>query len=206
MTEQYPNIDIRLSAEATPGLIARENADVLIIAVGAIPNIPKLTCQDKSKVVWVGELDKEDIHIGKNILIAGAGLTGCETALKFLQAGKTVTLIDVLPRERLGTGSSPINAYALFDILEEHNVDLRPETSLIDVTKDYVIIKQNNKEQNLLFDTVILALGFKANANYEIIRQLRAAVPESYVVGDSSDSQGALWNAVTSAFDAAMAI
>ena len=206
MTGQYANIDVRLSTEATPDLIAKENADALIIAVGAVPNIPKLTYQDKSKVIWVGDIEKDDIHIGKNILIVGAGLTGCETALKFLQAGKTVTLIDVLPREKLGTGSSPINAYALFDILNKHNVDLRPETKLIDITKDYVVIKKDDKEENLVFDTVILALGIKANANHEIIRQLRAVVAESYVVGDSSDRQGTLWNATTSAFDAAMAI
>lgn len=206
LTEQYPNIDIRLYTEATPELIARENADALIVAVGAVPNIPRLTCQDRSKVVWVGDLDKEDIHIGKNILIAGAGLTGCETALKFLRAGKTVTLIDALSRERLGTGSSPINAYALFDILEGHNVDLRPDTRLVDVTKDHVVIKKDKKEENLAFDTVILALGIKANANYEIIRQLRATVTESYVVGDSNDKESTLWNAVTSAFDAAMAV
>jgi 2,4-dienoyl-CoA reductase-like NADH-dependent reductase (Old Yellow Enzyme family)/thioredoxin reductase len=206
MTEQYANIDVRLSTQATPELIAKENADALIIAIGATPNIPKLTYQHKSKVIWVGDLEKEDIHIGKNVLIAGAGLTGCETALNLLQVGKTVTLIDVLPREKLGTGSSPISAYALFDILEKHNVDLRPETSLIDVTKDYVVIKKNNKEENLVFDTVILALGIKPNANYEIIRQLRATVTESYVVGNSNDRQDTLWNATTSAFDAAMTI
>ena len=206
MTGKYANIDVRLSTEATPELIDRENADALILAIGAAPNIPKLTCQDKSKVMWVGDIRKNHMVIGRNILIAGAGLTGCERALEFLQAGKTVTLIDALPREKLGAGSSPINAYALFDILENHNVDLRPETKLIDVTKDYVVVKKDNKEENLVFDTVILALGMKANANHEIIRQLRAAVAESYVVGDSNDKQGALWNAITSAFDAAMAI
>jgi len=206
MTGQCANIDVRLSTEATPELIAKENADALIIAVGAPPNIPKFTYQDRSKVIWVGDIDKDNIHIGRNILIVGAGLTGCETALKFLQAGKTVTLIDVLSREKLGTDSSPINAYALFDILEKHNVDFRPETKLIDVTKDYVVIKKDNKEENPVFDTVILALGIKANANYEIIRQLRATVIESYVVGDSNDKQAGLWNATTSAFDAAMTI
>jgi 2,4-dienoyl-CoA reductase-like NADH-dependent reductase (Old Yellow Enzyme family)/thioredoxin reductase len=206
MTEQYPNIDIRLSIEATPDLIAKENSDALIIAIGATPNIPKLTYQDKSKVVWVGDIDKDNIHIGKNILIVGAGLTGCEAALECLQTSKTVTLIDALPREKLGRGSSPINAYALFDILEEHNVDLRPETKLIDVMKDYVVVEKDNKKENLVFETVILALGMKANGNYEIIKKLRDTVSESYVVGDSTDKHGTLWNATTSAFDAAMAI
>ena len=44
MMGQYANIDVRLSTEATRELIARENADALIMAVGAAPNIPKLTC------------------------------------------------------------------------------------------------------------------------------------------------------------------
>ena len=117
-----------------------------------------------------------------------------------------MTLIDALPREELGRGSSPINAYALFDILEEHNADLRPETKLIDVTKDHVVIEKDNKEENLVFDTVILALGMKVNANHVIIRQLRATASESFVVGDSTGKSSTLWNATTSAFDAAMAI
>lgn len=204
-TLQYSNIDVRLSTEATPELISNENADALIIALGAVPNIPKLTYQDKPRVVNVGDIDEESF-VGDNILIVGAGLTGCETALKYLQAGKSVTLIDALPGEKLGLGTSPINAYYLFDILEKHNVDLRPDTKLIDVTKDYIVIEKDNKQENLVFDTVILALGYIANANYEIIGQLKAVVPESYIVGDCNGNEGALWNATTSAFDAAMII
>ena len=206
MTKRYTNIDVRLSTRATPELIAEEKADALILAIGATPNIPTLTFQDKSKVIWVGDLERDNIHIGKNILIAGAGLTGCETALRYLQAGKTVTLIDVLPRQELGLGSSPINAYALFNLLEEHGIGLRPETKLVDVTEDYVVVKKDNKEEKLVFDTVILALGNKVDANHETINQLRAVVPESYIVGDSSDKGGTLWNATTSAFDVAMAV
>ena len=206
MTKQNPDIDIRLSTEATPELVAKENADALIIAVGATPNVPALTCKDKSKVIWVGDLEKESIDIGNSILIVGAGLTGCETALKYLQEGRRVTLIDALPREQLGLGSSPINAYYLFDILEEHNVDLRPDTWLVDVTNDHAVIKRDGKEENLVFDNVILASGMKANADSALIRELKATVVENYVIGDSNTIHGTLWNAVTSGFDAAMAI
>jgi 2,4-dienoyl-CoA reductase-like NADH-dependent reductase (Old Yellow Enzyme family)/NADPH-dependent 2,4-dienoyl-CoA reductase/sulfur reductase-like enzyme len=206
MTMRYTNIDIRLSTEATPELVTKENADALIIAVGALPNIPALTCQDKSKVIWVADIEKENIEIGSKILIVGAGLTGCETALKYLLEKKDVTVIDALPREQLGLGTSPINAYYLFDILEKHNIDLRPDTWLIDVTDDYAVIKNNGKEENIEFDNVILASGMKANAYSTVIRELKNLVAESYIVGDCTTSHGNLWNAVTSAFDAAMAI
>ncbi len=198
------NIDLRLAAEATPKAIADENADALIVAIGGCPVIPKLTCQDPSKVIWVGDADGDDVPIGNNILIAGAGLTGCEAALRFVRSGKKVTLIDTLSREQLGAGSSAINAYALFNILAESNVDLRTQTALMDVTKDYAIVVKDGREEGLIFDTVVLSLGIRTDT--EAINRLRAAAAECYIVGNSNGKSGTVWNATTSAFDAAMAV
>ena len=61
MTGHYDNIDIRLSTEATPELIEEVNPDALIIAVGAVPNIPRLSCTDKSKVLWVGVIQEKKV-------------------------------------------------------------------------------------------------------------------------------------------------
>ena len=127
--------------------------------MGGKPVIPKLTCKDESRVLWVGDIDRENAKVGFNVLIAGAGLTGCEAALRFIQSGKKVTLIDALPQEELGSGSSPINAYALFNILVEYNLDLRTQTKLVDVTQDYAIVARNGKEEKLVFDTIVLSLG-----------------------------------------------
>jgi 2,4-dienoyl-CoA reductase-like NADH-dependent reductase (Old Yellow Enzyme family)/thioredoxin reductase len=204
MTVRNKRIDLRLATEATMKVIAEENADALILAIGGSPVIPKLTYQDASKVIWVGDVDDGNARVGDNVLIAGAGLTGCEAALRFLQSGKKVTLIDALPREQLGSGSSAINAYALFNILAEFNVDLRTQTELIDVTQDYAVVVRGGREEVLAFDTVVLSLGTKVDS--EAISQLRAAVTECYVVGDCNGKSGTVWNATTSAFDAAMAI
>ncbi|MBP1622317.1 MAG: oxidase, partial [Acidobacteria bacterium] len=124
MTDRNKNINVRIATEATWKLIAEEDAEALILAMGGSPVIPKLAYQDASRVVWVGDVDNGNVKVGDNILIAGAGLTGCEAALRFLRSGRKVTLIDALPREQLGSGSSAINAYALFDLLAESNVDL----------------------------------------------------------------------------------
>jgi 2,4-dienoyl-CoA reductase-like NADH-dependent reductase (Old Yellow Enzyme family)/NADPH-dependent 2,4-dienoyl-CoA reductase/sulfur reductase-like enzyme len=204
MTTRDKNINLRIATEATLKAIAEENADALILAVGGSPVIPKLTYQDASKVIWVGDVDSCNVQIGDKVLIAGAGLTGCEAALRFLQSGKKVTLIDALPREELGSGSSPINAYALFTILEEHNIALKTRTKLIDVTEDYAIVVNDGIEEGLVYDTVILSLGIKVDV--EAINQLRSAVAECYVVGNSNGKSGTVWNATTSAFDAAMAV
>jgi 2,4-dienoyl-CoA reductase-like NADH-dependent reductase (Old Yellow Enzyme family)/thioredoxin reductase len=204
MTTSNKNINLRIGAEATLKLIAEEKADALILAMGGSPVIPRLTCQNASKIIWVGDIDNGNVRIGNNVLIAGAGLTGCETALRFLQSGKKVTLIDSLPREELGSGSSPINAYAIFNILTESNVDLRTQTMLIDVKPDYAVVVKNDKQEQLAFDTLVLSLGTRVD--YEAINRFRNAVAECYVVGNSNGKSCTVWNATTSAFDAAMAI
>ncbi len=204
MTRCYQNISFNMGTEATLELIAEQRADALILAMGGVPVIPKLTFQDESRVIWVGDVDNDNVQVGNNILIAGAGLTGCEAALRFLQSGKKVTLIDALPREKLGSGSSPINAYALFNILAEYNLDLRTQTKLVDVTQDYAIVVQDGKEEGLAFDTVILSLGTKVDT--ESINRLKSAVAECYIVGSCSGRSYTVWNATTSAFDAAMAV
>jgi 2,4-dienoyl-CoA reductase-like NADH-dependent reductase (Old Yellow Enzyme family)/thioredoxin reductase len=198
------NIRLRIGAEATVKLVAEEEADALILAMGAAPLIPKLTCHDKSKIIWVGDVDDGNVRIGDNVLIAGAGLTGCEAALRLLQSGKKVTLIDSLPKEELGSGSSPINAYAIFNMLAEYKVDLRTRTKLIDATQDYAMVVKDGREERLLFDTLILSLGTKVDV--EAIGHFRAAAAECYVVGTSNGLSGTVWNATTSAFDAAMAV
>ncbi len=198
------NVKLKIGTEATLKLIAEEEADVLILAMGAAPIIPKLTYRDKSKVIWVGDVDSGNAKIGNNVLIAGAGLTGCEAALRFLQSGKRVTLIDALPREELGSGSSPINAYAIFNMLAEGNVDLRTQTRLIDVTQDHAIVAKDDREEGLIFDTLVLSLGTKVDT--EAIDRFRTAVAECYVVGTCNGKSGTVWNATTSAFDAAMAV
>jgi NADPH-dependent 2,4-dienoyl-CoA reductase/sulfur reductase-like enzyme len=204
MTCRHDNIRVKIGTEATLDLIAEEKADALFLAVGGMPVIPRLTCQDKSRIIWVGDVDNDHVRVGQNVLIAGAGLTGCEAALRFLQSGKKVTLIDALPREELGSGSSPINAYALFNLLAEYNVDLRTQTRLLDVTQDYAIVVKSGKEEGLAFDTVVLSLGIKVDT--ESINHLRSSVAECYVVGNCSGKSNTVWNATTSAFDAAMAV
>ena len=115
-----------------------------------------------------------------------------------------MTLVDALPREELGSGSSPINAYALFNILAEYNLNLKTQTKLVDVTQDYVAVISNGREERLVFDTIVLSLGTMIDT--DAINRLRSAVAECYVVGNSNGKSGTVWNATTSAYDAAMAI
>ena len=88
MTLNTPNIDIRLSTEATAEAIAKERPDVLVIAVGSSPTIPSVPGIDRKNVIWAGDVDMGRSETGKTVLVVGAGLTGCETALHLALIGK----------------------------------------------------------------------------------------------------------------------
>ena len=74
----------------------------------------------------------------------------------------------------------------------------------MDVTDDAVIVSHDGKEERLEADSVIIAMGGKANT--DLIRSFEQTIPETYVVGDCNGELGNLWNSVTSAFDAAMVL
>jgi hypothetical protein len=89
-------------------------------------------------------------------------------------------------------------------MLEEYNLDLRTRTKLMDITQDYAIVVKGGTEERLVFDTVVLSLGTRVDVG--AINHFKTVVPECYVVGTCNGKSGTVWNAVTSAFDAAMAI
>jgi NADH:flavin oxidoreductases, Old Yellow Enzyme family len=100
MTSQHPNVSLRLSTAATPENIMAESPDALIIAVGAESNIPAIPGLDGSDVVWVGDVESGSVEVGHNVVIAGGGLTGCETALDLARKGKNVTIVEMVSEKK----------------------------------------------------------------------------------------------------------
>ena len=204
-TLKTSNLDVRLSTEATPESIAAEHPDVFIIAVGAAPFIPKLPGVNGKNVVWAGDVDKGSVEVGNMILIAGAGLTGCETALHLVKTGKKVVLIDMLPLDQIAADAPAWNMTALRNMLKDYQVDIRTEVRLEGITDTgAVIIDKEGKRGTVLCDTVVLSLGVTPRT--DLIRMFENLAPEVYVIGDCRRERGNLWHATTDGFNAAMEI
>lgn len=125
-TEKASYVTIKLGTEATPENIKAEHADALVVAVGATPIIPKVPGVDKGNVVWVGDVAMGNAVVGKNVLIAGGGSTGGETALQLAKDGRRVTVIDILDYLTLAADWPR----GLSDLLEEHRVRFLSEVKL----------------------------------------------------------------------------
>ena len=87
-------VAVQRNHPATAQAIQEAHPDAVILAVGATPTVPPVAGMDSPKVVdCVTALTGADLP-GQRILVVGGGLVGCETALGYAQAGKTVTIVD----------------------------------------------------------------------------------------------------------------
>jgi NADPH-dependent 2,4-dienoyl-CoA reductase/sulfur reductase-like enzyme len=158
MTLDHPNIDIRLGTEATPELVRAENPDAVIVAVGAEPLLPPIPGLDGPGVVWVGEVEAGRAKVGTQVVVAGGGLTGCETALHLARQGKQVTITEMVSEKEM-RAVSPIPMTALLRLLREAGVKILTGHKLAEVKGNKAILAGSGGEAALAFDTLILSLG-----------------------------------------------
>ena len=204
-TMNTPHVTVRLSTEATPGKIKAENPDALIIAVGAAPLIPKIPGVDRENVVWAGDVDLGKVKIGDRVVVAGAGLTGSETALHLAQQGKKVTVIDMLPLKQIDADSPFVNIISLRGMMDDLDIDIKTEVKLEAVTDaGAVIIDKNWNRSEIPCDTIVLAVGVKPRT--EAVRMFEDCAPEVYIAGDCNKERGNLYSATLQGFFAAMEI
>lgn len=74
-------VEVRLSTEATPGLLNKLAPQALILAVGSCPILPPLPGIDGDNVVVVNNYYLEKDKVADSVVVLGGGLAGCECAV-----------------------------------------------------------------------------------------------------------------------------
>ncbi|WP_320127612.1 FAD-dependent oxidoreductase [uncultured Sphaerochaeta sp.] len=88
-------ITVHLNTEATPALLEKENADILLAAIGAEPIQPRLPGMKGKNVHMALPIYGHEAELGNSIVVIGGGQVGCETALHLAMLGKQVTVIEM---------------------------------------------------------------------------------------------------------------
>ncbi len=203
MTSRHPNVQIRLATAATTENIIAEAPDALIIAVGSESNIPPIPGLDGEDVVWVGDVESGSVEVGQHVVIAGGGLTGCETALALTRKGKNVTIIEMVSEQQMLT-PSPIPMTALLQLLKKENVTILAEHKLEKAKDHTVLLSAADGQKELAFDTLIVSLGVKPNLLE--VSKFANLVDNVFCIGDCTTSQGTLYTATTAGFNAGLDI
>ncbi len=153
------NIEVKLNTEATPKMIKESDADVIIIAVGSKPCTPSIPGIENA--VQSLEVYKGNVMPGKNIIMIGGGLIGCEEGLFLRKRGHKVTIVEMLGR--IADESYGMYREALIREMDEENMTLYENTKCIEIGKNFIKVELPDKTQKILkADTILYALGMKS--------------------------------------------
>jgi len=196
MTMRNENIEVRLCTEATPELLKAEGFDKVIVANGGSPIRPAFM-QGRKNCAWVGEVETGKAHVGNKVVIAGAGLAGCEAAWALAEQGKDVTVVDMLPESMIGQGGSVMNMTYLKNKIKELGVKVICEVKVEDVTDEGVVVSgKDGKKETLPCESVVVAFGITPNTELGV--QMQEALDcEVACIGDCAVRQGTLCNAIS---------
>lgn len=176
-------VTVELNTRLDAAAILARKPDAVVLAQGAVPVIPRVPGVDSPKVVDCVAALTRDPDAGDKVVVIGGGLVGCETAVGYAQAGKTVTVIEALP-DILSAGI-PVpesNEQMLRDLLAEGKVAIKTASRLSAVTETGVTLSTPNGEETLEADTVVLAVGFTPRPS--LADDLLGSGLEVYPVGD----------------------
>lgn len=176
-------VAVKLGKEISAKDAAEMKPDIIVTATGSSP-IP-FKVEGGMEVIPASDVLLGKAAAGKEIVIIGGGLVGCETALWLAQQGKKVTVVEILPYILGGPhGDLPhMNHFMLEDLLAFHNVNIMTATKVISTDAKGVFVSYEAGETHIEADTVISAVGYRPEDR--LYRELEASDVPVYNIGDS---------------------
>jgi 2,4-dienoyl-CoA reductase-like NADH-dependent reductase (Old Yellow Enzyme family)/thioredoxin reductase len=175
-------VRVTLNAEVSSKLIDSEKPDVVVLATGGSPVLPKIPGVDKPNVVHAYSVLAGKVAVGPKALIIGGGMVGAETANHLANHGKTVTLVEMLPD--IATEIPNINRMTLLQDLEKGKVRVLVNTTVKDILEDGAVVVKGCETETISADTVIVASGSKPNNDLEL--ELAGKPYKVITIGDAS--------------------
>ena len=181
-------VSITLSTEVTKGKVIEIKPDAVVVATGAIPQMLKVSGSTGPNVVQAIDIIKGETEAKGKVVVIGGRFIGMEVAVWLAEQGKEVSLVT---RTRLG-GRVAVERFtyrALTRRLIELRVPLYLYASVLEITKNGVLIRLGEEVFLLPADTVILAVG--SEPDNKLAQELEGIVPEVYTIGDCNEPRDA---------------
>jgi 2,4-dienoyl-CoA reductase (NADPH2) len=196
-------VKVKLGREFTPTMLSVIKPDVIFLAVGGTPVLPKIPGIERRNVISSAALHHQLkfylrffspiflrwltlfwMPIGKKVVVIGNTIAACEVAEFLTKRGRKVILID--EADELGLGLIPERKNRLFWWFRKKGVEMYTQVKFKKINnKGITLITHEGKELILEADTIIPALPVITNsALLEILQGKGATV---YAVGDCRD-------------------
>jgi 2,4-dienoyl-CoA reductase-like NADH-dependent reductase (Old Yellow Enzyme family)/thioredoxin reductase len=173
-------VQIKLDTEVGTEVVEEEKPDVGVLATGAIPISPDIPGIPGANVATAEEVLTGRKEVGREVIIVGGGMVGCETAEFLVQKGKKVTIVEMLGR----MANDVVGTYRPFFLarLTKSGVRMETKAKVEEITDRGVRVSRDGAVEFFGGDTVVLAVGFKSNKR--LAEELKDKVVSLYLVGD----------------------
>lgn len=193
-------VDLRLNTSFTAEMWKQTvlQPDAVILATGAEESLP-----DIPGILGIDVLTAIDVLKGKmpaqtNVAIVGGGMIGVETAEFLAEAGKTVTLIEMLD-----TIASDVGVSMRWDLLSriKKKATILTSTRVTEIAKGFVkVAGEDGGVRDVPADAVVIATGMTSRR--KLASFLNRTGVDFYNIG-SSREPGQIVQAVNDGFNAA---
>ena len=169
------NIEIKFNTEVND--IATINADEIVIATGS--STRKLRIPGAERTIDAVEYLLGEKEVGKNVVVIGGGLTGCEVAYDLFLKGKNPVIVETKNDLMAVPGICLANSSYLRDFFNWKKVPVYLESTCTEIKENAVVVKTANGEEEVKADSVILAIGYNPNPIAEESKNV-------HIVGDAN--------------------
>ena len=196
-------VEIRTGKEFNLSLIDEVRPDVVILATGGIPSLPKIPGIERRNVTRSSDLNKRLnillrflspgtlrwltkfwMPVGKEVVIIGGQVAACQLAEYLVKRGRKVTIVDSNPT--LGEGLIPERKNRLFSWFQKKSVKMMAGVKYEEITEEGLIVTtKEGSRLTLQADSIIPAIPLMPNT--DLLNILKGKVPEIHLIGDCKE-------------------
>jgi len=194
LSERKINI---IKEEALKPNLQKENYNGIILATGAIPNIPYIT--GLKEYYWTEFLEDEYLPENKNVLIIGGGLIGLEVASKLVDNKNKVYIVEML--DEIARGMEMIEKALTVKKLKAKFTEIIKSHKVVKIKGKTVIIEGVKGQKSINdIDKIVVAVGMKSYIPFKKVGNIPV-----YTVGDAKNV-GKAQEAIHDAYELAISL
>lgn len=196
-------VEIHLNKKVTEDIIKEEKPDEVVIALGASSIDLKLADMNKKPVYNSHEiLDGKCTATGK-VCVIGGGLVGLEAADALATKGHKVSILEM--KEKAGEDLGSLRKIAVLQKMAKLQVEIITNATCKGLNDEGVVADKDGKQTTIPCDSVIMAIGAKANDSTQVVSVCEQLNIPYHIIGDAKQARRAL-NAIHEGFDVARKI
>lgn len=196
-------VEIRLNTKVTEDMIKDEQPDEVVIALGASSIDLKLEGMGRKPVYNSHEILDGKCSAEGKVCVIGGGLVGLEAADDLAAKGHKVCVLEMKDKAAEDLGS--LRKIAVLQKMARLQIEIVTNAVCKAINEEGVVADKDGKETTFACDSVVMAVGAKANDSSDLVTACEQLEIPYHIIGDAKQARRAL-NAIHEGFDAAKEI